>query len=202
MEKIVDLTGKHFGELMVLKRSFKKGNAIYWTCQCSCGNIKDIAGKHLKSGGTKSCGCKQQEHSHFIHGMTNSRIYSIWQHMKDRCGKKWDKRYKNYGGRGISVCKEWQNSFLAFYNWAFANGYKDNLSIDRIDVNGNYEPSNCRWITMAEQAGNTTRSVFITHCGESHTKAEWSRIIGITVGCFAARYKRHGNVDLIFQKRM
>lgn len=202
MYNLVDLTGKTFGELYVIGRTQKKGMPVYWDCRCSCGKIKSVAAKHLKSGATKSCGCKQHEHSHLIHGMTGTKLYKTRLHMIYRCENPKDKRYKNYGGRGIKVCKEWRNSFVAFRDWAFANGYKEGLSIDRIDVNGDYEPSNCRWITMAEQAGNTTRSVFITHNGETHTKAEWARIIGINAGTFAHRYEKYGNNDRIFQKEM
>lgn len=202
MHNLVDLTGRTFGELYVIGRTEKKGMPVYWDCQCSCGNIKSVAAKHLKSGGTKSCGCKQHIRSHYIHGMTGTKLYQTRIHMLERCNNPKDKRYKNYGGRGIKVCEEWSKSFTSFRDWALANGYKEGLSIDRIDVNGNYEPSNCRWITMAEQANNTTRSVYITHNGETLTKADWVRKIGINYSTFSLRYLKYGNDDRIFQKKM
>ncbi len=202
MYNLVDLTGKTFGELVVIGRTKKKSMPVYWDCKCSCGKIKSVAAKHLKSGATKSCGCKQHIRSHYIHGMTGTKLYKTRIHMLERCNNPKDKSYKNYGGRGIKVCEEWSKSFTSFRDWALANGYKEGLSIDRIDVNGNYEPSNCRWITMAEQANNTTRSVYITHNGETLTKADWVRKIGIKYATFSLRYLKYGNDDRIFKKEM
>lgn len=113
------------------------------------------------------------------HGMTNTRLYGIWSNMKTRCYCKTDPHYKRWGGRGIQVCDEWKNSFTSFYQWAVENGYEDTLTIDRIDNDKNYEPSNCRWATLIEQANNTRNSRYYTHNGETHTMAEWSRILGI-----------------------
>ena len=103
------------------------------------------------------------------------RISKIWSDMRYRCNNKNCNIYKNYGGRGIKVCEEW-NVFENFYNWSIENGYSDNLSIDRIDVNGDYEPSNCRWATYTQQLNNTRRSTYITYKGETHTISEWARI--------------------------
>lgn len=114
----------------------------------------------------------------YKHGLCNSRIYGIWCHIKDRCCNSKDARYKDYGGRGIKICKEWKNDFAKFYDWALQNGYKDNLTIDRIDVNGDYCPENCRWITMAEQQNNRRDNVFILFNGEKHTISEWAKIVG------------------------
>ena len=124
------------------------------------------------------------------HGMYGTRIYGIWAHIKSRCYNPSVERYKYYGGRGISMCEEWRNSFEAFYEWAMANGYKEGLSIDRIDNNGNYEPSNCRWVTTVDQMNNTTRNQSITYNGETHTIAEWARIANIPYKAFYARLKR------------
>lgn len=112
------------------------------------------------------------------HGCSKTRLYETWCCMKKRCYNQKDKRYKNYGGRGIKVCDEWQ-TFEPFYDWAMANGYREDLTIDRIDVDGNYEPSNCRWATMIEQMRNTTRNHFVTAFGETKTIAEWSELSGI-----------------------
>lgn len=112
------------------------------------------------------------------HGMTGTRIYKIWCKMKERCYNSHHNSYIYYGGRGITVCAEWLNNFQAFYDWAMANGYADNLTLDRIDSNGNYEPSNCRWATTAEQSNNKRNSQYITHNGKTQTKAQWAKEIG------------------------
>ena len=179
--KYIDLTGHRFGRLVVTGFSNKTENRIYyWKCQCDCGNEIVASGNNLKSGNTKSCGCLNKEkmiETHKTHGMFGTRIYGIWNGLIMRCENKKIPLYKRDGGRGISVCKEWHN-FEAFYKWAMENGYRDDLTIDRIDYNGNYEPSNCRWTDNITQANNTRRNFYITYNGETHTLAEWSRILG------------------------
>ena len=116
------------------------------------------------------------------HGMSYSKIYSTWQRIKNRCYRENFPHYKSYGGRGIKVCDEWldkENGFINFKNWAFNNGYKDGLSIDRINVNGNYEPSNCRWITMKEQASNKRTNIFYTINGKTMTQTQWCEYYNI-----------------------
>lgn len=152
MRKLVDLTGKKFGRLTVIERSESK-----WLCKCDCGNTKLVNGGHLVSGDTKSCGCLRNE-QRIKHGMRNTRLYSVWHGMKERCYNTKHKHFKDYGGRGITICDKWKNDFNAFAQWALSHGYADNLTIDRIDVNGNYEPSNCRFITNAEQQKNKRNS--------------------------------------------
>lgn len=161
------LTGKRFGRLLVLGRvenhRTKGGKSqVQYKCQCDCGNIIVARGESLCSGNTKSCGC--YEHDVHIamnttHGKTGIRLYRIWQGMKQRCYYKKSTYYKDYGGRGISICDEWKNDFQVFYNWAMSHGYSDKLSIDRINVDGNYEPSNCRWATNSEQQLNKRKKV-------------------------------------------
>ena len=124
--------------------------------------------------------------SGYIHGMYGTRLNHIWANMRTRCNCKTNKDYPDYGGRGIKVCEEW-SEFINFHEWAMKNGYEDNLSLDRIDVNGNYEPSNCRWTTYKEQANNTSRSVRISYKGNTHTISEWADIVGINASCLRQR---------------
>lgn len=124
------------------------------------------------------------------HGMARTRLYRTWANMKNRCGKEYDKEYKYYGGRGISVCKEWATSFEKFKEWALSNGYQDNLTIDRIDVNGNYEPKNCRWITRQEQNKNASSNIILSLNGVSHILADWSDIVEIGYSTLQGRVRR------------
>ena len=126
--------------------------------------------------------------------MSNTRLYRIYNKMKLRCYSKTNNAYKHYGGRGITVCQEWLDDFMNFYNWAMENGYSDNLSIDRINNNGNYEPGNCRWATAKEQANNTRATIFLTYKGETKPASEWATIIGISQDTITAR-KRSGLSD-------
>lgn len=130
------------------------------------------------TGICKSCQLSQRKIS-TKHGKSNTRLYSIWRSMKSRCCSKNNTNYFKYGGRGIKTCDEWLNDFMTFYNWAMANGYKDDLTIDRIDVNGNYEPSNCRWATIKEQNNNTRRNHYVDYNGAKITISELSRILNI-----------------------
>lgn len=153
MGKFIDLTGKRFGKLTVIQRVQNKGNKVNWLCQCDCGNTTIVQGSNLKNGHIRSCGCLISE-TNTKHGKWNSRIYRIYHAMKQRCYNSSSEHYDCYGGRGISICPEWLHDFQAFYNWAMSHGYSDELSIDRIDVNGNYEPGNCRWAEPSLQTFN------------------------------------------------
>ena len=155
--KLIDLTGMRFNRLTVIKRAYSINKRTLWVCRCDCGKEITVESYNLRNGHTLSCGCYQKEatsKSNKTHGLTKTRVYKIWVCMKNRCYQKSYHAFRHYGGRGIIVCDEWRDNFQAFYVWAMANGYADNLSIDRIDVNGNYEPSNCRWLTMSEQNKN------------------------------------------------
>lgn len=171
MSNFIDLTGQVFGVVSVLKRAENSArNETRWLCRCgSCGREFITRARTLRSGEIYSCGCMRQERATAgaikvitKHGATNHRssekLYNVWLRMKSRCNNPNTCNFKYYGGRGIKVCDEWQHDYSAFRSWANANGYKEGLSIDRIDVDGNYCPENCRWITMLEQQKNKRKS--------------------------------------------
>lgn len=178
-----DLTGMKFGKLTAIKvvgRS--KARKLMWLCECECGKTNIVTGSDLTSGKTKSCGCSKVERMRkqsLTHGQSGTRIYGIWRGMKTRCYNPKFHEFRNYGGRGISMCKEWTDDFCKFEDWALHNGYNEKLTIERIDVNGNYEPSNCRWATIQEQANNRTSNHLLTFNGKTMNIAEWAREVGI-----------------------
>ena len=179
-KKFQDLTGMRFGKLTAVRKcGINKYRNIYWECKCECGNTVIVRGNELKSENTKSCGCLIYERKNIKHGMRNTRLYCIWSGMKSRCYTKTNPAYNRYGGRGISMCEEWNRNFMAFYNWAMDNGYTEGLSIDRIDVNGNYEPYNCRWVTAKEQSDNKRCNILITIGNETLNLQQWCDKIGI-----------------------
>ncbi len=182
MGKLIDLTGQRFGRLTAVEYAGQgKTNGYLWKCKCDCGNETIVYGYALKSGNTKSCGCLWKEVTRAkstTHGMKHTKLYNVWCGIKKRCYYEKNANYKDYGARGICVCDEWQK-FEPFMEWALANGYKEELTIDRIDTNGNYCPENCRWVDRYTQANNKTNNKYLTFNGETHTFAEWSRITSI-----------------------
>lgn len=202
-----DLTNMKFGRLKVVKYLYTKQKKAIWLCQCDCGNSINVNAGALTSGNTKSCGCLKHDiaKKHYSqlnkkHGMKNTKIYKKWLAIKKRCSKQYTKDYKNYGGRGIKVCDEWKNDFMNFYNWAIENGYREDLTLDRIDVNGNYEPNNCRWITNLEQQNNKRNNRYIEYNKEKHTISEWSRLTGINKNTLLQRINRKIDKNKIFYK--
>lgn len=195
MGKFQDLTGQKFGSLTVIKKIDNINGRTAYLCECECGNRKNIAGKYLKNGSTKTCGCgKSINPHHKKHGQSNNKIYFKYKNMINRCYRQEDKKYKNYGGRGIKVCDEWANNFEAFYFWAINNGYSNELTLDRINVNGDYKPSNCRWVDLLTQANNKTNNRIIKFNNELHTLAEWAKIKNIKYGTLSARLKRNWSI--------
>jgi hypothetical protein len=164
---INDLTGMRFGKLLVIERAEndRSGNRM-WLCQCDCGNSKIVGGRHLTSGATMSCGCGQHlpTGGNYRHGQRHTRLYDIWCGIKYRCDNPHATRFENYGGRCIGMCEEWR-VFENFYEWATNNGYRDDLTIDRIDNDGDYTPDNCRWTTYSEQARNRRPGSYIRNHG-------------------------------------
>lgn len=197
MPKFEDLKGKRFGRLVVLEQAETRHTRTRWLCKCDCGKTKIIQSNHLKSGASTSCGCYGKEKvSQAVkkHGLSSSNLFFIWSAMKQRCLNPKDKNYKDYGGRGITVCSEWLNP-ENFYKWAIANAYKKGLSIDRIDVNGNYEPLNCRWATPKEQMRNTRKNHLITYKEQTKCLAEWAEIINIKSQILYKRLKRGWSIE-------
>lgn len=164
------MIGRKFGRLTVVSLShYDKWRKRYWNCVCDCGRSKIVAERSLLSSNTRSCGCYRKQYAtikHLIHGMQGTRLYTIWLNMKNRCRNKKVPAYRDYGARGITVCDEWLD-FMCFMKWSLSNGYDDSLSLDRIDNNKGYSPSNCRWVTRREQARNTRANVIIKYKGDS-----------------------------------
>lgn len=187
-----DMTGQKFGRLTVIKYVYsdKHHNAV-WQCQCKCGNIVEVRGDMLRNGNTKSCGCLCTTHH-----KSNTRLYHTWQQAKDRCYNKNNKDYRDYGGRGIAVYDEWKDDFTAFYNWATENGYRDDLTLDRVDVNSNYTPDNCRWLTIKQQNRNKRNNKNYTINGETKCLAEWCEILNLKYNRIYNRiHKYHWSIE-------
>lgn len=201
MSKIIDLTGQRFGRLTVIGFAEIRNQKSYWKCKCDCENIKIINSYSLKSGKTKSCGCLRKETTkkrgkrNIKHNKTNTRLYRIWTGMKSRCYYNKNIEYKNYGGRGITICDEWLDNFMNFYNWAINNGYDDKLTIDRMNNNGDYEPQNCRWVNMKKQENNRHNNRIIKYKRKTYTLSELSDLLKIPSATLKWRLDNNWNED-------
>ena len=187
-----DLTGIRFGKWIVESRAENRGKAVMWNCVCDCGVRKVVHGTSLKGGVSTSCGCERKNGKPRTHGLTKHPLYRIWQRMKGCTTSKTHQDYKHYGARGIVVCEEWFSDFEKFHNWAIDNGWSKGLEIDRIDVNGNYEPGNCRFTNRSGQMSNTRRTHFLTFDGKTQSVADWARELGIKPNVLYSRINKYG----------
>lgn len=162
-----------------------------WACRCDCGNVVTVHGTSLKSGTSTQCSqCRATHARPRKHGLTHHPLYRVWSRIKNCTTNPNHPDFKWYGAKGVKVCEQWHRDFAVFYDWAINSGYRQGLTIDRINVDGNYEPSNCRWVTIQEQSHNRTDNVKITHEGQTHTLARWSELTGIKVGTITSRYHK------------
>ena len=198
MSKVIDVSGERFGQLTCIRKMYVKNKNSYWLCKCDCGKETIVSLNNLRRLHTKSCGCYKEERIKRQNGLCNTRIYHIYYGVKQRCYNQNAKNYKNYGGRGITMCDEWRNNFKAFYDWSMSHGYSYDLTIDRVDVNGNYEPSNCRWVDMKTQQNNRRNNHFITCDGVTKTISEWSDVLNINKETI--RYNINKNSNYIYDK--
>ena len=179
------MTGQTFGDLTVLSACHDSKGRLQWRCRCRCGGTSSVYGNNLRSGGSTSCGCHRQVHPP---GLSKTRLFSVWSGMIARCSNLDD---PNYGGRGITVCKQWQ-TFASFYRWAIRNGHRDDLTIDRTNNDRGYSPGNCRWVTMQVQARNTRRTVWVMHAGRRMSLSEAAADLGLDYGRLQKRMKNEG----------
>lgn len=183
--------GMRMNMLTVIKMSGKDINrCILWECRCDCGKVFNATASNLRSGRV-GCGCMTGGATHH---KTNTRLYTIWTSMKRRCYNPHDKSYQKwYGAKGIKVCDEWKDDFMSFHDWSVSNGYNDTLSIDRIDYNGNYEPSNCRWVTSQVQTRNKSNNVLLSYNKEMLTVTDWARRLNVAQSTIKRRFEKYGS---------
>ena len=199
MPKRFQMIGKKFNKLTVLEEcnERKRGQKLY-KCLCDCGNITYQCGHQLRISRVKSCGCTK---GNIIHGKKHTRIYNIYCGIKARCYNKNNPRYKDYGERGIIMCYEWLHDFMSFYNWTMSHGYKEDLTIDRIDNDKGYSPSNCRWVDSKTQNNNQRSNVRLTYKGITKTMSEWANDLGVPYRTIGYRHRKEWEVkDVLFGK--
>lgn len=177
-----DLSNQRFGMWLAIEPFEVKKSGTYWLCKCDCGTVKKVHGGNLVAGRSTSCGCQSKIKTtirNTKHSDSKTRLYHIYSGIKARCFNKNHPAYGGYGGRGITMCEEWKESFEVFRKWSLENGYSGAFSIDRIDVNGDYEPSNCRWASPKQQGNNTRRNLLIQIGNEIKTLSEWCEISNV-----------------------
>lgn len=185
-----DITGLEFNGCKVIKYLKTEKKRAIFLCECFCGEMFEGNGVRIRNGKKKSCGClrgKVGAERFYKHGKSNTRLHRIWANMKARCSNPNNTAYDRYGGRGIKVFDDWMNSFQKFEEWALANGYADDLSIDRIDNNGNYEPNNCQWSDHYEQGRNKRNNALSFYKGEMRTRIEISEMTGLSYSTIRRR---------------
>lgn len=195
--KAQDLSGKRFGRWTVVRLAIGTYRHRHWQCTCDCGKAKIVCGSNLKSGASQSCGCFKAETTidrSTKHGLAGTKEYAAWNDAFHRCYHPHNTGFKNYGGRGITMCERWRESVQAFIDDMGPCPY--GMSLDRIDNDGNYEPRNCRWATSAQQSNNQRRNVLITHNGKTHNLKEWSILTGIPLSCLFSRFYSRVNMPL------
>ena len=201
MSRLIDITGKKYNMLKVISFYDIQDKKSRWLCECECGNKKILFGKDIKNGNTKSCGCLLHKKKYNKETETKiKRLQHIYYQMKQRCYDKNNPLYKHYGQRNITICKEWLNNINNFLNWALKNGYKNDLTIERIDVDGNYEPNNCKWITKTQQGYNKTNTISYTFQGETKCLSEWCKIYDIDYHIVYKRLKRGNDIKQALTK--
>jgi len=196
--------GNKIGKITIVKflGTIKKNKGDYhnfWLGRCECGREIFLRKNEIEKQKRKTCKlCSKPTKTH---GLTNTRLFNIWQSMKSRCYNPNNQDYKNYGGRGINMCSQWKDSFLNFYNWAMKNNYNENLSIDRIDVNGDYNPNNCKWSTNMEQSYNKRNTIYIEHNGIKYTLHDLEKITGYSKGILQYRYYAKWDFERIIKTK-
>lgn len=204
MNKVLDLTGQKYGQLTVLERAENRNGRVHFKCICDCGNICVIMSKHLISGHTKSCGCLSRFKASVrksIHKMTNTKIYGVWCGIKRRCFNSNCSQYHNYGGRGITIYPAWIDDFQSFYDYVSTLEHfnEQGYSIDRINVNGNYEPGNLRWADWKTQCRNTRRNRFVEYDGVKFLITHAAKRIGISAAALRQRIKKGDTGKRLFR---
>lgn len=201
-----DLTGQRFGRLTVIEFVPNNKPNSYWKCRCDCGRMVIINAGELKRGSTNSCGCLRRERAiilnktqNRIHGLYKTKLYRKWEKMKTRCYNKNNNFYKDYGGRGITVCEEWKNDFKAFYDWSLEHGYKEGLSIDRIDVNGDYCPANCRFTDIKTQNRNKRNNIMVEYHGNQVCLKDAAELSEINRNTLQHRYHNGERGERLFR---
>lgn len=189
MSAKIDITGKRFGRLTVISEAGRKRKEVAWLCKCDCGNTIVTNGYGLRSGHVQSCGCYMKDRIRQTvtkHGECNSKLYKTYYNMKNRCYNPHYYLFQHYGGKGITLSEEWlgENGYMNFVKWSLENGYNEELSIDRIDNSKGYSPENCRWTDMRTQQNNRTNNRRVTIHNETHTAAQWARLLNVSYAAF------------------